>query len=269
MTEILQLATDKMIGRIDADGIGWAIFNQPERHNALSLAMWQGLADVLETFAARDDVRVVVMRGAGGKAFVSGADISEFETSRSNAAQKETYAQVAGRATRRLARFEKPIVALVEGFCIGGGLATALAADVRFATPDSRFGIPAARLGLGYEYDGLAKLARIVGPANARDIMFSARFLDAAEARAMGLVNFVADRAGIEAAVIDYARTIAANAPLTVAAAKAAIDAWERGGREEEVAAVRAMVDACFDSGDYREGRAAFREKRRPVFKGR
>lgn len=268
MTENLQLATTRMLGRIDADGIGWVVFNQPERHNALSLEMWQGLSDLLEQFAARSDVRVVVMRGAGGKAFVSGADITEFESNRANAEQKDAYARVAGQATRWLARFDKPIVALIEGFCIGGGLATALAADVRFATPDSRFGIPAGRLGLGYEYEGLAKLARIVGPANARDIMFSARFMTAAEAREMGLVNFVAERDDIESAVIDYARTIAANAPLTVKAAKAAIDAWERGGREDEVAAVRAMVDACFDSDDYREGRTAFRDKRRPAFKG-
>jgi enoyl-CoA hydratase len=268
MTENLQLATSKMLGRIDAAGVGWVVFNQPERHNALSLEMWQGLSDILDQFASRDDVRVVVMRGAGGKAFVSGADISEFETNRANAEQKDAYARVAGRATRRLAHFDKPIVALIEGFCIGGGLATALAADVRFASPDSRFGIPAARLGLGYEYEGLAKLARIVGPANARDIMLSARFMSAAEAKDMGLVNFVVERDGIEAAVVDYARTIAGNAPLTVKTAKAAIDAWERGGREDEVAAVRAMVDACFDSDDYREGRQAFRDKRRPAFKG-
>jgi enoyl-CoA hydratase len=226
------------------------------------------LADILAAFADRADVRVVVMRGAGGKAFVSGADISEFDTNRANAAQKEAYGEVAGRATRRLARFEKPIVAFIEGFCIGGGLATALAADVRFATPDSRFGIPAARLGLGYEYESLAKLSRVVGPANARDILFSARFFDAAEAKGMGLINFIAERDRIDAAVVDYARTIAANAPLTVAAAKAGIDAWERGGREDEVATVHGLVDACFDSDDYREGRAAFREKRRPVFKG-
>jgi enoyl-CoA hydratase len=209
------------------------------------------------------------MRGAGGKAFVSGADISEFDSNRANAAQKDEYGRIAGQATRWLARFEKPIVALIEGFCIGGGLATALSADVRFATPDARFGIPAARLGLGYEYEGLAKLARVVGPANARDIMFSARFMEAAEAKAMGLVNFIVDRAGIEAAVVDYARGIAANAPLTVKAAKAALDAWERGERADDVAAVRALVDACFDSDDYREGRRAFREKRRPGFQGR
>jgi enoyl-CoA hydratase len=268
-TERLQLATTKMLGRIDSDGIGWVIFNHPQRHNALSLEMWQGLSDILETYAGRSDVRVVVMRGAGGKAFVSGADISEFDSNRANAAQKDEYGRIAGQATRWLARFDKPIVALIEGFCIGGGLATALSADVRFATPDSRFGIPAARLGLGYEYEGLAKLARVVGPANARDIMFSARFMEAAEAKAMGLVNFVVDRAGIEAAVVEYARTIAANAPLTVKAAKAAVDAWERGGHADDVAAVRALVDACFDSNDYREGRRAFGEKRRPAFEGR
>ncbi|MFU8816170.1 MAG: enoyl-CoA hydratase [Pseudomonadales bacterium] len=265
----LELRTSKMLARIDADGIGWVTFNQPERHNALSLEMWQGLADILEQFAERDAVRVVVMRGAGGKAFVSGADISEFDSSRANAAQKDSYGQVAGRATRWLAHFDKPIVALIEGFCIGGGLATALAADVRFATPDSRFGIPAARLGLGYEYEGLAKLARIVGPAHARDIMFSARFMTAAEAKDMGLVNFLVERDGIEAAVVDYARSIAGNAPLTIKAAKAALNAWERGGREDEVAAVRALVDACFDSEDYREGRKAFKAKRRPAFRAR
>jgi enoyl-CoA hydratase len=269
MTENLQLATSRMLGRIDADGIGWVIFNQPERHNALSLEMWQGLSDILEQFAGRSEVRVVVMRGAGGKAFVSGADISEFDSNRANAVQKDAYARVAGQATRWLARFDKPIVALIEGFCIGGGLATALAADVRFATPDSRFGIPAARLGLGYEYEGLAKLARIVGPANARDIMFSARFMATAEAREMGLVNFGVERDRIETAVVDYARKIAANAPLTVKAAKAAIDAWERGGRADDVAVVRALIDDCFDSDDYTEGRQAFRAKRRPEFRGR
>jgi enoyl-CoA hydratase len=267
--EDLPLATKKMLASIDGHGIGWVIFNQPERHNALSLEMWQGLSDILETFAHRSDVRVVVMRGAGGKAFVSGADISEFDSNRANAAQKEAYGRIAGQATRWLARFDKPIVALIEGFCIGGGLATALSADVRFATPDSRFGIPAARLGLGYEYEGLAKLARVVGPANARDIMFSARFMEADEAKAMGLVNFVVERADIESAVVDYARKIAANAPLTVKAAKAAVDAWERGGRDDDVAAVRALVDTCFDSEDYREGRRAFAAKRPPAFEGR
>lgn len=267
--ESIPLNTHKLLAHVDDDGIGWIVFNQPERHNALSLEMWRGLADALAHYAERADVRLAVMRGAGGKAFVSGADISEFEDKRANAAQKEEYGRIAGEANRALARFEKPLVALIEGYCIGGGLATALAADIRFATPDSRFGIPAARLGLGYEYEGLAKLARIVGPSRARDILFSARFLDAGEAQAMGLVNFVVERDRIEAEVVSYAGRIAGNAPLTVRAAKAALNAWERGGRESDLAEVRRLVDACFDSEDYREGRRAFAEKRRPKFAGR
>ena len=269
MSETVHLDTEKMLAHVDEHGIGWVIFNQPERHNALSLEMWQGLAEVLALYSERTDVRLAVMRGAGGKAFVSGADISEFETRRSNAEQKEAYGRVAGTANRWLARFDKPLIALIEGYCIGGGLATALAADIRFATPDSRFGIPAARLGLGYEYEGLSKLARIVGPSRARDIMFSARFMDAPEAKEMGLVNFVVAREQIEAEVVGYASRIAGNAPLTVRAAKAALNAWERGGRKDELEEVRGMVDACFDSEDYREGRRAFGEKRRPEFKGR
>jgi enoyl-CoA hydratase/carnithine racemase len=268
MTRELSLSTSKITGRVDDDGIGWLIFNHPERHNALSLEMWQGIGDVLESFAEDSAVRVAVMRGAGGKAFVSGADISEFDSKRGSAAQKEDYGKVAGRANRWLARFEKPLIALIEGYCIGGGLATALSADVRFATPDSRFGIPAAKLGLGYEYPGLAKLARLVGPARARDILFSARFMEAAEAKEMGLINFIVDRETIEAETIAYAERIATNAPLTVKAAKAALDVWERGGRKDEVKEVEALVNACFDSEDYKEGRRAFKDKRTPDFRG-
>ncbi len=264
----ITLDTQRMQARIE-DGIGWMIFNNPARHNALSLEMWQGMGDILERFAADDAVRVVVMRGAGGKAFVSGADISEFDEKRANASQQADYGEVAGRASRRLNQLEKPLIALIEGYCIGGGLATALAADVRMATPDSRFGIPAAKLGLGYEYGGLAKLARIVGPSSARDILFSARFLEADEALRLGLINFVSSRESIEAECLAYATRIAGNAPLTVRAAKAAMNAWERGGRADEIAAVDTLVKGCFDSEDYKEGRRAFGEKRTPLFEGR
>ena len=264
----LTLQTERMQAKIE-DGIGWMVFNNPARHNALSLEMWEGMGDILEHFASNDAVRVIVMRGAGGKSFVSGADISEFDKSRANAEQRASYSVVAGRATQWLGKIEKPLIGLIEGYCIGGGLATALSADVRFATPDSRFGIPAAKLGLGYEFEGLAKLARLVGPSRARDIMFSARFMPASEAYDMGLVNFIHERDVIESACIDYAKTIASNAPLTVKTAKAAINAWERGSRADEVAAVRAMVDACFNSEDYREGRKAFASKRTPEFKNR
>ena len=264
----LNLQTERMQAHVE-NGVGWMIFNNPARHNALSLEMWQGMGDILEHYASDDSVRVVVMRGAGGKAFVSGADISEFDDKRANAEQKDQYGKIAGRATHWLNKLEKPLIALIEGYCIGGGLATALAADVRMATPDSKFGIPAAKLGLGYDFEGLAKLARIVGPSRARDIMFSARFMDADEAHGMGLINFIEQRGDIESACIAYAERVAGNAPLTVMAAKAALSAWERGSREEEVARVHSQVDACFDSEDYKEGRKAFAQKRPPQFEGR
>ncbi|MDP6376399.1 MAG: enoyl-CoA hydratase [Pseudomonadales bacterium] len=263
----LELKTKRMLAHSE-NGIGWMIFNNPARHNALSLEMWQGMAGVMTAFAEDDDVRVVILRGAGGKAFVSGADISEFDDKRGSADQKAEYGRIAGAGSRALATFDKPVIGLIEGFCIGGGLATALSADIRFATPDSRFGIPAARLGLGYEYEGLAKLIRLVGPSRARDIMLSARFMDATEALDMGLINFIAERDTIEARVLDYAKTIAGNAPLTVKAAKAAVNVWERGAREDQIAAVEALVNACFDSNDYKEGRRAFKEKRTPDFEG-
>lgn len=265
---MVQLKTERMLARSE-EGIGWMVFNNPARHNALSLEMWRGIADILEAFAADDEVRVVVMRGAGGKAFVSGADISEFEANRSNAKQRDRYDRAVGRANQALANFPKPLIALIEGHCIGGGLATALAADVRFATPDSKFGIPAARLGLGYAYDSLAKLARIAGPSRARDMLLSARIMAAAEAKDMGLVNFIEERADIEAKTLAYAKTLAGNAPLSVKASKAALNAWEQGASATQLEAVEALVNACFDSEDYREGRQAFMDKRQAQFRGR
>ncbi len=265
----LQLDTQRMLAHVDSNGIGWMTFNNPVRHNALSLEMWQGVGDILQHFQNDDAVRVVIMRGAGGKSFVSGADISEFAEKRANAEQRRSYGEIAGRATHWLATINKPLIALIEGYCIGGGLATALSADIRFASPDSSFGIPAAKLGLGYEYEGLAKLARLVGPSRAKDIMFSARFMPAEEALQMGLINFIAERDIIEKQCIEYAQRIAGNAPMTVRAAKAAVSVWERGGRSNEVDQVREMVDACFDSDDYKEGRRAFAAKEQPLFKNK
>ena len=263
----LELNTERMQAHVE-DGIGWMIFNHPQRHNALSLEMWQAIGDILEHFSNNDAVRVVIMRGAGGKAFVSGADISEFDSHRANAEQRQSYGKIAGRASRWLAELPKPLIALIEGYCIGGGLATALAADIRFATPNSRFGIPAAKLGLGYEFEGLAKLARLVGPSRARDIMFSARFMEADEAHGMGLINFIEPSDNIEAACLAYAERIVGNAPLTIKATKAALNTWEAGSEPEAVNTVRDMVDACFNSEDYKEGRSAFAAKRPPKFQG-
>ena len=265
---MIPLKTDKLLARVDDQGIGWLTFNNPERRNAISLEMWQGLGDALQAFQHDDSVRVVVLHGAGGKAFASGADISEFDQHRANAEQRRQYGEIAERGRTWLSQLDKPLIAMIQGYCIGGGLAVSLSADVRFASAGSTFGIPAARLGLGYEYAGVAALARLIGPSNARDLLFSARFLRADEALRMGLVNFVVEEDALEASVRRYAETLARNAPLTVRAAKAAVNRFERFSRTEATE-VAALVDACFNSEDYAEGRRAFAEKRVPQFKGR
>lgn len=262
------LGTEHILARVEA-GVGWITFNHPERRNAMSLAMWQGLGIAAEALERDAAVRVVVLRGAGGKAFVSGADISEFEQHRADARQKTTYDEVAARGHAGLAALTKPLLAMIEGFCVGGGLAIALAADVRFAAAGARFAIPAARLGLGYDYRGVAALARLVGPSAARDMLFSARFLAADEALRLGLVNAVLPQEDLEAHVAAYAATVAANAPLTVQAAKQAVRVFERYADHPDAAAVATMVARCFDSDDYREGRRAFLDKRIPHFTGR
>ena len=267
-TRTVPLATAKIIAKVEG-GVGWLTFNSPERRNAVSLEMWQGMADATAAFEADPEVRVVVMHGAGGKSFAAGADISEFEQHRANAEQKKRYGEISARGHQGLAGLSKPLIAMIQGFCIGGGLAIALSADLRFATPGSRFGIPAAKLGLGYDYAGLATLARLVGPSIARDILFSARFLEADEALRAGLINFVVDEADLESQVREYAGRVAANAPLTVHAAKAAMNVFERYSNHPQAAELKALVDRCFDSEDYKEGRRAFMEKRPPKFTGR
>jgi enoyl-CoA hydratase len=264
----MKLMTEKILADVEG-GIGWLTFNQPEKRNAMSMEMWQGVADAFEAFQADPEVRVVVMRGAGGKAFVSGADISEFDANRANAEQKAQYNAVTARGKQWLAQIEKPLVAMIEGFCIGGGLAVALNADVRIATESSKFGIPAAKLGLGYDFAGLATLARLVGPSVARDILFSARFLPAEEALRVGLINRVVPDSDLESEVRAYCALIAQNAPLTIRAAKAAMREWERDPADRDLARVDTLVNACFDSADYAEGRKAFAEKRPPMFGGR
>lgn len=264
----MKLNTEKMLAEVK-NGIGWVTFNNPERRNAVSLEMWEALGIILESFQQDDAVRVVVLKGAGDKAFVAGADISEFDKKRGNAEQKASYAKVSAQANKWLAQLDKPLLAMIQGFCIGGGLATALSADIRIASPDSTFGIPAARLGLGYEYGGIKVLSNLVGPSVAKDILFSARFLDAEEALRVGLINRIVPENELEQAVTDYAHLIAGNAPLTVKAAKAAVNQGMLDADKRDLGAIKTMVDNCFNSDDYKEGRTAFMQKRKPVFKGR
>jgi enoyl-CoA hydratase/carnithine racemase len=264
----LQLPTDKILAR-KADGIGWLTFNQPERRNAISLAMWDAVTAAVEDFAGDRTVRVVVMSGAGGKAFASGADISEFEKVRADADAQAAYARRSGRARELLAGLEVPLIAMIQGYCIGGGMATALQADLRIASSDSRFGIPAARLGVSYGYGALERLTALAGPALAKEIMFLGRHYTAAQALAMRLVNQVVEPDQLLATVEGIAAEIVRNAPLSIRASKIAIDQIAGGPERRDRARVEAANRDCFDSADYKEGRRAFMEKRTPQFQGR
>jgi enoyl-CoA hydratase/carnithine racemase len=261
------LATDKMRAEV-ADGIGTMTIHNPERRNAISLEMWQAIETILASFAADPAVRVVIVRG-GEKAFASGADISQFETQRNNAEQAEAYARVSAAGARALASFEKPLLAMIEGYCLGGGMRFALAADIRIASDDARFGIPAARLGLGYGYPALRALTDLIGPAHATEMLLTARHYTAAEAEKIGLVHRVVPAEALLAATRMLAHTIAGHAPLTVRAVKRTMREVAKDPADRDLALCERLVQECFDSRDYAEGRRAFLEKRRPVFEGR
>lgn len=258
-------------GRIAArseGAIGWLVFDNPERRNAVSLEMWQAIPRLLDDFAADSGVRVVVLTGAGDKAFVSGADISQFEKERASAEAVKRYEELGERAQASIAGFDKPVIAMIRGYCLGGGLNVANLCDLRIAAEDARFGIPAARMGLGYRASSMKKLVDIVGKAAALEIMITARQFSAAEALRIGLVHQVVPVPELETATRAYCDMIAANAPLTMRASKRIIREVTRGGGYD-AAACQAWVKECFASDDYREGRQAFMEKRKPVFKGR
>ena len=262
------MPSDKML-KEKTGAIGWMTFNNPERHNAVSLDMWEAAASILADFAADGDVRVIVVTGAGGKAFVSGADISKFESERASADAIAHYDSVSGTAFTGLEESRKPTIAMIDGYCIGGGLAVAISCDIRICSAKSRFGIPAARLGLGYAFDGLRRLVGLVGPAFAKEIMFTASRFDSDRALATGLVNRVVVEGDLKKTVTELAETIAGNAPLTVAAAKRIIGEIQKDADERDLELCRSLVEACFDSEDYVEGRTAFMEKRKPNFVGR
>jgi enoyl-CoA hydratase/carnithine racemase len=244
-------------------------FNQPEKRNAVSLEMWEAVEVALTKYAPDPSVRVLIMSGVGGKAFVSGADISEFESERSNAEAVEHYNATTKRVYDMVEAFPKPTIAQIDGFCIGGGVALAVCCDIRICGEGSAFAIPAARLGLGYGFLGINRLANLVGPAFAKEIFFTARRYNADEVLRIGLVNHVVEDKGVRDAAEEMALQIIGNAPMTVDAVKFIANQTRKDETQRDLKACDDMVQACFDSVDYIEGRRAFMEKRKPVWQGK
>ena len=266
--DMMELAGGRIL--VAKDGaIARITFNKPERMNAMSLDMWQGLHAALDDLAADDAVRVVILTGAGNRAFVSGADISEFETQRSSDEAVRAYNAISEAADAALYHFPKPTIAQIQGYCVGGGMGLAIGCDFRICAEDARMGITAARLGLGYNREGVRKLVELAGPSVAARVLYTAELFPAGQALAMGLVTDVVPRDRLGDMVTALADRIADKAPLTVKAAKAAIRSIGGAAGAPDAGAVAGQVAACFASEDYAEGRRAFAEKRKPVFRGR
>jgi enoyl-CoA hydratase len=251
------------------DGVGVITFNNPKKRNAMSLDMWQGLGHALIELRDDPEVRVVILVGASDEAFVSGADISQFEKTRHNAQASEEYAKRSAAERALLADYPKPTIACIRGFCLGGGMQVAMLADIRIAAENSQFGIPAAKLGIAYGYDGLKNLVSLVGPSWARLLMYTGMRIDSAEAMRIGLVDRVVPDTELWNATLDIALTISGNAPLAIQAARITIAQVLKDPDERDMDAIKAIGTACMDSEDFREGRRAFMEKRKPQFRGR
>ncbi len=258
----------KLYGRREGQ-VGHVVFNNPAKLNAVSLDMWDGLLDIMKDYESDPDIRCVVVSGAGGKAFVSGADISKFESERANAEAQVRYDAISKRGYEAIYDCSKPTIAKIAGYCIGGGMNLAACCDMRFCNEDARFGVPAAKLGLGYGFLRIERLSRIVGLPRAMEFLFTAKQYSSKEAYEMGLVNAVASNAELDALVAKTTDAIAQNAPLTIALAKASAREIAKPESQQDHKKLERMAEACFDSDDFKEGRRAFMEKRKPMFKGR
>lgn len=265
-----QSPTERVQSWMDEDGSTLRIrFNNPERHNALSVDMWEAVPPLLAQAETDERVRLVVFSGAGEKAFVSGADISQFEDMRAAREAVARYEAMAEQALMGIYHFSKPTLACIRGYCIGGGVNVAMSCDIRIASSDAVFAIPAARLGLGYRYSALKNLVDLVGPGVAKDLFFTARRISAVEAKEVGLISRVCAPDQLPALLAEYTQALAANAPLTVRAGKAIVAEILKPSPEVDFDKCRALIQGCFQSEDYAEGRKAFMEKRKPVFRGK
>lgn len=259
--------TDKILTEQEGE-IARIIFNQPEKRNAVSLEMWEAVERAVARFAEDPEVRILILSGAGGKAFVSGADISKFESERATAEGVAHYNATTKRVYDMIEAFPKPTIAQIDGFCVGGGVALSLCCDLRICGEGSQFAVPAAKLGLGYAFPGIKRLVDVVGPSFAKEIFFTARRFNAEEAQVMGLVNRVVPDDQVGTIALETAQMISANAPMTVASVKFIVGQTVKPESERDLAECDARVKACFDSADYIEGRRAFLEKRKPQFVG-
>jgi enoyl-CoA hydratase/carnithine racemase len=268
MTRSIPTASPRLTAEV-VQAIATVVISAPERRNCVDLATWKAFPPLFAVLDADPDIRVVVLRGAGDQAFCAGADIAEFDTERATAAGSRAYELENVRAFEAVSAIGKPVIAVIHGFCFGAGVGLAAACDIRLASDEATFAIPAAMLGVGYPPSALGSLVALIGPEATKKLFFTAGRLDAAEAAAIGLVGAVHPKSGLDAAADRLANAIVAGAPMTITAAKRAIDAAAGAPKALSATELQRLADACFASEDYAEGRAAFKDKRKPLFKGR
>jgi enoyl-CoA hydratase/carnithine racemase len=255
--------------RVEKQGaVGWIVFDQPAKRNAINGAMWRGIAPAMTQFDKDAEVRCVAFRGAGTEAFASGADISEFEEIRAQKSSVAEYDDLLDQVLHAIQDSRKPSVAMIHGFCMGGGLEVALACDLRYCGRSAQFGIPAAKLGLAYNVEGHKRLIETVGHARAREIMFLGRRYNAEEGFAMGLVNQVFHDGELEGEVARIIAQLCQNAPLSIANSKTIIEEYVKSAGAPDHEHMARSIERCAKSDDYQEGRRAFMEKRKPAFRG-